>query len=137
MILGEKNPKVLSQSTEEKRERYLPMHITEHVHDGVLVLKVSGRLNYYSRKTFQAVMRNAERGSVDHVVVNLEHVDFLDSVAIGLLALSQARLTLQGIILSLVGPQANVKNVLDSANIPKLIPVYSTEEAATGFPVAV
>lgn len=113
------------------------MHITEHVHDGVLVLSVSGRLNYYSRKTFQAVMRNAERGAVEHVVVNLEQVNFLDSVAIGLLALSQARLNLQGIVLSLVGPQANVKNMLDVANIPKLIPVYQTEKEAIGLPVAV
>ncbi len=105
------------------------MYITEHVHDGVLVLKVSGRLNYYSRKTFQAVMRNAERGAVDHVVINLEQVEYLDSVAIGLLALSQARLALKGIVLSLVGPQSNVMKVLDMANIPKLITIYQTEEA--------
>ncbi len=113
------------------------MHITEHVRDGVLVLKVSGRLNYYSRKTFQAVMWNAERGAAEHIVVNLEQVEFLDSVAIGLLALSQARLTLQGIVLSLVGPQSNVMKMLDMANIPKLIPVYQTEEEAIGLPVAV
>ena len=113
------------------------MHITEHVHDGVLVLKVSGGLNYYSRKTFQAVMRNAERCAVDHVMVNLEQVDFLDSVAIGLLALSQARLSLKGVVLSLVGPHSNVKIMLDTANIPKLIPMYATEEEAIGLPVAV
>ena len=113
------------------------MYITEHVHDGVLVLKVSGRLNYYSRKTFQAVMRNAERGAVDHVVINLEQVEYLDSVAIGLLALSQARLALKGIVLSLVGPQSNVMKVLDMANIPKLIPIYQTEEEAIGLFVVV
>ncbi len=113
------------------------MHITEHVHDGVLVLKVTGRLNYYSRKTFQAVMRNAERGAVDHVVINLEQVEYLDSVAIGLLALSQARLALKGIVLSLVGPQSNVMKVLDMANIPKLIPIYQTEEEAIGLFVVV
>ncbi len=113
------------------------MHITEHVHDGVLVLKVTGRLNYYSRKTFQAVMRNAERGAVDHVVINLEQVEYLDSVAIGLLALSQARLALKGIVLSLVGPQSNVMKVLEMANIPKLIPIYQTEEEAIGLFVVV
>lgn len=113
------------------------MHITEHVHDGVLVLKISGRLNYYSRKTFQAVMRNAERGAAEHVVVNLEKVEFLDSVAIGLLAISQARLTFQGIALSLVEPQSKAKKVLDMANIPKLIPIYQTEEEAIGLTVSV
>lgn len=113
------------------------MHITEHVHDGVLVLKILGRLNYYSRKTFQSVMGNAERGAVDHVVVNLEEAEYLDSVAIGLLVLSQARLALIGKVLSLVGPQSNVMKVLDMANIPKLIPIYQTEEEAIGLSVAV
>ncbi len=113
------------------------MHITEHVHNGVWILRISGRLNFYSRKTFQAVMRNAERGSVDHVVVNLSAVGFMDSVAIGLLVLSQARLALRGIVLSLVDPQASVKNTLESANIPKLIPIYATEEEAIGLSVPV
>jgi len=113
------------------------MHITEHIHDGVWVLRISGSLNYYSRKTFQSVIRNAERGAVDHVMVNLEQVDFLDSFAIGLLVLSQARLSLEGVVMSLVGPQSNVKTMLDLTNIPKLIPVYSTEEEAIGLPVAV
>jgi len=112
------------------------MHITEHVHDGVWVLKISGSLNFYSRKTFQAVMRNAERGSVDHVVVNLFDVEYLDSVAIGLLALSQARLALRGIVLSLIGPQSNAKDVLELANIPKLIPIFSNEEEAIGLSVS-
>ncbi len=113
------------------------MYITEHVHDGVLVLKISGRLNYYSRRTFQSVMGNAERGAVDHVVVNLEQAEYLDSVAIGLLVLSQARLALKGKVLSLVGSQSNVLKVLDMAHIPKLIPIYQTEEEAIGLSVAV
>lgn len=113
------------------------MHITEHVHDGVLVLHISGRLNYYSRKTFQAVMRNAEKGFVDHVVINLTEVDYLDSVAIGMLVLSQVRLGLKGIVLSLAGPQSKVSTILEAVNIPKLIPIYTTEEEAIGVTVAV
>ncbi|MDA0739639.1 MAG: STAS domain-containing protein [Nitrospirae bacterium] len=112
------------------------MHITEHVHDGVWILKVSGSLNFYSRKTFQAVMRNAENGSTNHVIIDLTLVESLDSMGIGLIALSQARLALQGIVLSLVGPHPQVKEVLDMANIPKLIPVYQTEEEAIGLPVS-
>lgn len=113
------------------------MSITEHVHDGVLVLTVSNRLTFYSRKTFQAVMRHAERGAVEHVVINLSQVEYLDSVAIGMLALSQARLALQGIVLSLVEPLPTAKKVLDLANIPKLIPMYQTEEEAIGPSISV
>ncbi|MCH8041165.1 MAG: STAS domain-containing protein [Nitrospinae bacterium] len=113
------------------------MQITEYAHDGVLVLAVSGRLNFYSRKVFQAVMKNAERTIANHVVVNLEAVEYLDSVALGLLVLSQANLSLKGIEMSLVGPRGPVKEILDMANIPKLIPVYSSEEEAINLPVAV
>ncbi len=113
------------------------MQITEYAHDGVLVLAVSGRLNFYSRKVFQAVMKNAANTKRNHVIVNLEAVEYLDSVALGLLVLSQANLSLKGIEMSLVGPRGPVKEILDMANIPKLIPVYSSEEEAINLPVAV
>ncbi len=120
---------------EEGGIREVSMHITEHIHDGVWILKVSGSLNFYSRKTFQAVMRNAESGSTNHVVIDLTMVENIDSMGIGLIALSQARLALQGMVLSLVGPQSRVKDVLEMANIPKVIPIYQTEEEAIGLPV--
>ena len=113
------------------------MQITEHVRDGVLVLTVTGRLNFYSRKTFQAVMRHAEKSSNNHVVLNLQGVESIDSVALGMLVLSQTRLSIKGIEMSLVEPPVGIRDVLDLANIPKLIPVYSTEEAAIGSPASV
>jgi len=113
------------------------MQITEHVRDGVLVLTVTGRLNFYSRKTFQAVMRHAEKSTTNHVVLNLQGVESMDSVALGMLVLSQTRLSIKGIEMSLVEPPSGVRDMLDLANIPKLIPVYPTEQAAIGTPVTV
>ena len=113
------------------------MQITEHVRDGVLVLTVAGRLNFYSRKTFQAVMRHAEKSTTNHVVLNLQGVISMDSVALGMLVLSQTRLSIKGIEMSLVEPPSGVREILDVANIPKLIPVYSTEQAAIGTPAVV
>lgn len=109
------------------------MHITEYAHDGVLALRVSGRLNYYSRRVFQAVMKNAERSSVTHVVVNLEKVDYIDSVALGLLAMAQANLSVKGVAMSLTEPKKPVMEVLETANFPKLFPMYPTEEEAIGL----
>lgn len=109
------------------------MQITEHVRAGVLVLTVTGRLNFYSRKTFQAVMRHAEKSTTNHVIVNLQDVESLDTVAIGMLVLSQTRLSLKGIEMSLVEPQGSAREMFDVANIPNLIPVYPTEQAAIGL----
>ena len=113
------------------------MQITEHVRDGVLVLTVTGRLNFYSRKTFQAVMRHAEKSTTNHVVLNLRGVESMDTVALGMLVLSQTRLSLKGIEMSLVEPQSGAREMLDVANIPNLIPVYSTEQAAIGISMTV
>ena len=113
------------------------MHIAEHFLDHNLVLKVSGRLNLYSRKIFQAVMKNAESSNTECVVLDLSEVDYLDSVALGLLVLSQANLSVIGIPMCLVGPQNGVREVLEISNIGKIIPVYQTIEEAIGSPVAV
>ena len=73
------------------------MHIAEHFLAQNLVLKVSGRLNLYSRKIFQAVMKNAESSNTECVVLDLSEVEYLDSVALGLLVLSQSNLSVIGI----------------------------------------
>jgi len=113
------------------------MQITEYDHDGVAVLAVSGRLSFYSRKVFQTVMKSAANTKRNHVIVNLEAVEYLDSAALGLLVLSQANLSLKGIEMSLVGPRGPVKEILEMANISQLIPVYSSLDEAIGLPVAV
>ena len=120
------------------------MHIAEHFLEQNLVLTVSGRLNLYSRKIFQAVMKNAESSNknaessnIECVVVDLSGVDYLDSVALGLLVLSQVNLSIKGIPLCLVGPQGGVREVLEISNIGQFIPVYQTVEEAIGSAVAV
>lgn len=113
------------------------MHITEQTHDQTLILTIGGRLNLYSRRTFQAVLKNAENTKAKHVVLDLTAVDYLDSVALGALALAQANLSLHEIEMSLVGPQGPVREVLQIANIPKLIPVYASVSEALGFPLTV
>lgn len=112
------------------------MEITEQAREEALVLTISGRLNLYSRKTFQAVMKSVEQTTAtNHVVVDIHGVEYLDSVALGVLALSQANFSMIGIEMSLVGPQGPVREVLEISNIPKLIPIYATVEEAIGLSV--
>jgi len=106
------------------------MEVTERLQDDVLVLAISGRVSFYSRKIFQAIMNNVQNSQATHVVLNLAEVTFIDSVALGLLVLAYTNMALQHVEMSLVEPSASVREILEMANVPQLIPIYSSEEQA-------
>ncbi len=103
------------------------MVITENVIDGKTVASLEGRFDFGARKTFKEVIdRSVESGNP--VVLDLEKVTFVDSSALGLLVISHQNLKNKNIPFFLVNPQTYVKQVLDLANIGKMIPTYQTLE---------
>ena len=106
------------------------MQITEQQQDGANVLVLDGRFDFGARKTFKDSIDRLQSGGCRHVVLNLERVTFVDSSALGLLVIAHQNLKLKQAQLSLVNPQAYVKQVLDLANVPKMIPVHSTLDEA-------
>lgn len=106
------------------------MQVTERIQGDTLIVMVSGRLTFYSRKVFQAIIKNAGSTGARHIIVNLHGVNFMDSTALGFLALAHLNLMTKNVTMSLVGPQQPVQKMLDQANFPQLIPTYATEELA-------
>lgn len=102
------------------------MNITQQLKEGATVLDVSGRFEFSSRKLFMTALQKAQEGSPTHIILNLEGVPFLDSAALGLLALAQQNLKAQTIQLSVLNPQAYVRKVLELANVQKFIPIVSS-----------
>ena len=88
-------------------------------------------------KTFkEAVDRVAEEGS--SVVLDLEKVTFVDSSALGLLVICHQNLKNKKVPFYLVNPQTYVKQVLELANIGKMIPTYQTlAEIPKSSPVSI
>ena len=76
-------------------------------------------------------MDKAKQSSSRHLILNFKQVTFVNSRAIGLLVLAAQQCKLDNHKLSLVAPQGSVKQILELANIPKLLPVFPSEEAAT------
>jgi anti-anti-sigma factor len=58
--------------------------------------------------------------------LDLEKVAFVDSSALGLLVICHQNLKNKNVSFCLVNPQTYVKQVLDLANIGKMIPIYQT-----------
>ncbi len=106
------------------------MYVAERIQDDTLVLMISGRLTFYSRKVFQAIVNNARLSGAKHIMFNIQGVTFMDSTALGGLALAYLNLKEGNLVMSLVGPQQPIKAQLDEANFPALIPTFPSEESA-------
>jgi len=101
------------------------MNITQKKSDGQVIVHMEGRFDFDARKTFKDAMEQAIKDEMP-VVLDLEQVSFVDSSALGLLVISHQNLKSKKIPLCLVNPQTYVRQVLDLANIGKMIPIYLT-----------
>jgi len=112
------------------------MNITQDTVDANMILHLDGRFDFGVRKIFkEAVDGVSAEGS--SVVLDLEKVTFVDSSALGLLVICHQNLKNKNVSFFLVNPQTYVKQVLELANIGKMIPIYQTlAEVPKGSPVS-
>ena len=111
------------------------MHVAERIQHDTLILMISGRVTFYSRKVFQALVKTAKFSSAKHVIFNLEGVTFLDSVGLGaLVLLAKKFLKLKGRMI-IVNPQDPVKTLLSEMHMEKIIPMYTTDPEFSTFSV--
>jgi HptB-dependent secretion and biofilm anti anti-sigma factor len=99
------------------------MTITEEIHDQTATLKLEGGFTYTQRKLFQDTLRNLSSKNVEHIIVDLSQVAFLDSAALGLLMITHRQLMADKRKLSLAHPQTTVRQIIELANLHKTIPL--------------
>jgi len=105
--------------------------VTQETLDDIAILHMSGRFEFSGRKMFTTALKTVQEKPVSHVILNFQHVSFIDSAALGLLALAYQNLKLTNTRLSIANSQEYVKSVLDQANFQKFIPLFSSIEEAT------
>jgi anti-anti-sigma factor len=106
------------------------MDITQRAVKNATVLDLKGDLTYSNRAVFKTAAEQARSRGCRHLIVNLEQVRFVDSSGLGLLVLLSQSFKLQQAQVSLLKPQNYVREILSLANIPKMVPVYETEDEA-------
>lgn len=109
------------------------MQITERRVGHAVILDVVGELTYANRAAFKSATEQVKQTGCRHVIVNMEGVRFLDSSALGMLALlSQSLKVMQGTV-GLLNPQSYVREIISLANLHRMMPIYNTErDALTG-----
>ncbi|MGC3973846.1 MAG: STAS domain-containing protein [Nitrospira sp.] len=75
-------------------------------------------------------MERSKDSGVRHLILNMQGVRFLDSSALGTLALLTQRLSATQSTIGLLNPQSYVKEILTLANLHQLLPVYHSEQDA-------
>jgi len=106
------------------------MQIKERTVPHGIILDVVGDLTYANRAVFKAAAEKAKQAGCRHLIVNLEQVRFVDSSGLGLLVLVSQNFKLLQAKVSMLKPQSYVREIMTLANIPKMIPIYESEEDA-------
>lgn len=98
------------------------------------VLDITGQFTFGTRREFSAAIEKVKTAA--HVILNFKNVTFVDSAAIGLLALASQQFKSTNRKLSLVGVQGTVKQVLNLAHIEQMISTFASEDLAIGAKAA-
>lgn len=101
------------------------MTITQTLLDGHVLVHMEGRFDFAVRNLFKVAIEEAAREQKP-LVLDLERVSFVDSSALGLLVITHQSLKIKNIPFWLVNPQAYVRQVLDLANVAKIIPIFQS-----------
>ena len=112
------------------------MQIMHRVYRNADVIDITGQFNFGTRKEFTAAMEKVKQSGSAHVILNFKQVTFVDSAAIGLLALASQQFKSTNRKLSLVGVQGTVKQVLNLAHIEQMISTFASEDLAIGAKAA-
>jgi len=103
------------------------MKITQERRDHTITLKLEGNFTYTQRKPFQEAIMNLEAQNAGHIIIDLSHVAFLDSAALGLLMVTNRQLLAEKRTLSLAYPGPTVRQIIELANLHKTIPLIESD----------
>jgi anti-sigma B factor antagonist len=98
--------------------------------NGIRLIKLTGRLDSSGFGKIEPIFTAHCSGDGLRVLVDLSELKFIGSAGIRMLAANARSLSVHGGRIALLTPSEEVKNVLEIAGIPDLIPTYESCESA-------
>jgi len=97
----------------------------------VVVARIAGELDCYTAPTLREVLdRELDASGAASLVLNLRDASFIDSSGLGAILGRYRRLAPGGGRVAVCEAQPSVRRVLELAGIPRIIPLYPSEEQA-------
>jgi len=111
------------------------MHIRTEVYPEAVVLHLEGRFDFHATDKFLFALSHAENPSQPpHIILALQQLTFIDSMAIGRLVGTWQRLQRNSIRLTLAGQSGYVNTALKEINLEAMIPTVTTVNDALALP---
>jgi len=104
--------------------------VREHCHHHTKILDLSGRFDANSKLGLEVAILGAKEMGCQHIVLNFSDITWIDSMGLGQLFLWYHNMRLNHVHLSIVSPQPTVKDLLESAHLSDIVPIYQSEKEA-------
>ncbi|HJT18901.1 MAG TPA: STAS domain-containing protein [Nitrospira sp.] len=103
------------------------MPIRTIVHPEYTILHVPDHFRYAERTHFKAAVANALKEGCRRVIVDLADVNFIDSTALSVLAMTAQAMKQEQRTFGLLRPREPVLKLLTISGIHKMMPIYQSE----------
>jgi len=95
------------------------------------IVDISGEMDVYTTPQAKTAMLDLLEKGYYHLVVNLQHTDYLDSTALGVLVGMLKRVRERGGDLRLVAPSPRIRRLLEITRLINVFPIDASEQEAT------
>lgn len=109
------------------------MHITVEPNDSHAVLHLRGEFDTYYCPLLQEEIDGIQKTGVNHVVLNLRMVKFINSTALGAIIKASKALTAAGGKLVISRPSAFCRDIIEKVGLDRVVPVSDTDEDAVAM----
>ena len=106
------------------------MHISVEPSDDHAILHLRGEFDTYYCPLLQEEVDGIRKTGVNHVVLNLRMVKFINSTALGAIIKASKALSADGGKLAISRPSAFCKDIIEKVGLDRVVAVFETDEAA-------
>lgn len=106
------------------------MDITQDRMNGILILRVSGRLNVATWKTFEEKLLATIDAGEKRLVVDLSQVDHISSLGLQVFLLAAKRMGREGGNMVLCALKDHVKEIFEIAGFSSILSIYDSRDEA-------
>jgi anti-sigma B factor antagonist len=96
------------------------------------VVSLRGEIDVYTAPRLRQTLIDLVEGGATDIVVDMEHVDFLDSTGLGVLVGGLKRVKDRDGEMKLVANQERILKIFDITGLSKVFPMYGTLDEALG-----
>tara|TARA_R110002126_G_scaffold10067_16_gene45131 strand:- start:2892 stop:3704 length:813 start_codon:yes stop_codon:yes gene_type:complete len=106
------------------------MHINVEPSDNHAILHLRGEFDTYYCPLLQQEIEAVQTGGVNHIVLNLRLVKFINSTALGAILKASKALKAAGGRLVISRPSTFCRDILGKVGLDRVVPVHDTDEEA-------